>query len=123
MRFEHRLDRILPRKKFLKRQFGYAIAALGVIVLSLGVGVLGYHGFEHLNWVDSLLNASFILTGMGPADPMKTTGGKLFASAYAVFSGIAFLSTIGVLMTPLVHRFLHEFHVEGEAKRSDSRHP
>jgi hypothetical protein len=67
--------------------------------------------------VDSLLNASFILTGMGPVDPLRTVPGKLFASAYAIFSGIAFLSTIGILMTPLAHRFLHQFHLEqGQGK-------
>jgi hypothetical protein len=67
--------------------------------------------------VDSLLNASFILTGMGPVDPLKTVAGKLFASAYAIFSGIAFLSTIGLLMTPLAHRFLHHFHLEQGRER------
>ena len=112
MRLERRHDALLPRRKFLRRQVGYAATALGVIVISLGIGVLGYHGIEHLPWIDSLLNASFILTGMGPVDPVRSVAGKLFASAYAVFSGIAFLTTIGILLTPLVHRFLHRFHVE-----------
>ncbi len=110
---EHPRDPLLSPEKFLKRLLRYGAWSAGIIALSLGIGVLGYHGIEHLTWIDSLLNASFILTGMGPVDPMKTVAGKLFASAYAIFSGVAFLSTIGVLMAPLVHRFLHRFHMEG----------
>jgi len=116
MRLERRHEALLPRRKFLRRQAGYTAAALSIILLSLGLGVLGYHAIEHLSWIDSLLNASFILTGMGPVDPVRSTVGKLFASAYAIFSGIAFLTTIGILVTPLVHRFLHRFHVE-ESRR------
>ena len=112
MKLERRRDALLPRRKFLARQARYALGAVVVVTVALSIGVLGYHHFGPLGWVDSLLNASFILTGMGPVDPMKTVPGKLFASAYAIFSGIAFVSTIGILMTPLAHRFLHRFHVE-----------
>jgi len=112
MRLERRHEALLPRRKFLRRQAGYTATAFSVILGSLGLGVLGYHEIEHLSWIDSLLNASFILTGMGPVDPVRSIGGKLFASAYAIFSGIAFLTTIGILVTPLVHRFLHRFHIE-----------
>ena len=79
---------------------------------ALGIGVLGYHGFERMSWVDSLLNASMILTGMGPAAELHTVGGKLFASAYALFSGIVFLSSAAVILAPIVHRFLHRFHLD-----------
>jgi len=117
MRLERRHEELLPRKKYLKRQFRYGAAALGVVALSLGVGVLGYHEIERLAWIDALLNASFILTGMGPVDPVRTTEGKIFASAYAIFSGIAFITTIGILLTPAVHRFLHRFHFdEGQSR-------
>jgi hypothetical protein len=112
MKLERRHEPLLPKKAFLVREVRYALGAATVVLGSLGIGILGYHVFGYLGWVDSLLNASFILTGMGPVDPLKTVGGKLFASAYAVFSGIAFLSTIGILMTPLAHRFLHSFHLE-----------
>ncbi|HLY12273.1 MAG TPA: hypothetical protein VKW04_23420 [Planctomycetota bacterium] len=112
MSLERRHQTLLPRKQFLARQARYALGAILLVTASLGVGMLGYHHFGHLDWVDSLLNASFILTGMGPVDAMTTVPGKLFASGYAIFSGIAFLSTIGLLMTPLAHRFLHRFHVE-----------
>ena len=77
----------------------------------LALGVVGYHVFAKLSWLDSLLNASMILTGMGPVSPMTTTGAKLFASFYALFSGVAFITTIGVLLAP-VSRFLHRFHLE-----------
>lgn len=109
---ERRHDSLLPRRQFLSRQLRYTLMAGGVVVASLCLGILGYRWLGGLDWIDALLNASFILTGMGPVDPMKTVAGKLFASAYAIFSGIAFLSTIGILLTPIVHRFLHRFHLE-----------
>jgi len=112
MRLERRHEALLPRREFALRQVRYSLGAAAIVGVSLGIGVLGYHVFCHLDWVDSLLNASFILTGMGPVNPMTTVAGKLFASVYAIFSGVAFLSTIGVLMTPLAHRFLHQFHLE-----------
>ncbi len=112
MRLERRYESVLPPRLFLARQARYAVAAGVIVAASLAIGVLGYHTLGRLGWIDSLLNASFILTGMGPVDPLRTVAGKLFASAYAIFSGVAFLTTIGVLMTPLTHRFLHQFHVE-----------
>jgi hypothetical protein len=74
--------------------------------------VLGYLFVGRLPWIDALLNASMILTGMGPVDPMQTIGAKLFASFYALFSGIVFITTAGVILSPMVHRILHAFHVE-----------
>lgn len=117
MKLERPHDPLLPRKAFVARALRYAAGAFVIVSLSLAIGVLGYHQFGHLGWVDSLLNAAFILTGMGPVDPLHTVAGKLFASAYAIFSGIAFLSTIGILMTPLAHRFLHRFHLEAGRDR------
>jgi hypothetical protein len=84
----------------------------GLIVGSLAIGVIGYHVTAGLGWIDSLLNASMILTGMGPVDELHTDGAKIFASLYAIFSGVAFLTIVAVLMAPLVHRFLHRFHLE-----------
>jgi len=92
----------------------YAGVALAMIVVSLGIGTVGYHVFGGLAWVDALLNASMILTGMGPVDAMRTTAAKLFASGYALFSGVAFLSIVGLMLAPVVHRFLHHFHLEIE---------
>ena len=93
----------------------YIALSGGLIFGSLFLGVLGYHAIVGLGWVDSILNASFILTGMGPVDPMKTTAAKLYASGYALFSGVVFFSAIGVLLTPAVHRVLHHFHMEFES--------
>jgi len=83
------------------------------------IGIAGYHYLGKLDWVDSILNAAMILTGMGPVDPMKDTIGKLFASFYALFSGIVFLSSIAVLISPLVHQFMFKLHVEEDTKASN----
>ena len=82
------------------------------MAISLFVGMLGYHFTENLDWLDSMLNASMILTGMGPVNTMTTTAGKLFASFYALFSGVVFLSTIAFILAPAAHRFLHKFHLD-----------
>lgn len=112
MKLERRHEALLPRRKFLHRQARYAGAAAALVAVSLALGIFGYHAFGSLPWIDALVNASFILTGMGPVDPMKTVAGKLFASGYAIFSGVAFLSTIGILVTPIAHRVLHQFHLQ-----------
>ncbi len=112
MTFEQRHEPLLPTHLFLRRVARWSAAA-GVILLgSLAVGVWGYHYFERLPWIDALLNASMIAGGMGPVDPIKTTAGKLFASLYALYSGLAIISAAGVLFAPIFHRFLHSFHVE-----------
>lgn len=76
------------------------------------MGVFGYHFFEDIGWIDSLLNASMILGGMGPVTELKTDAGKIFASFYALFSGIVFLVTVGIIFAPIVHRFLHKLHID-----------
>ena len=91
----------------------WAGAAVVVVMLSLLAGVCGYHFFEHLPWVDALLNASMILGGMGPVVPVKTQAGKIFASFYALYSGLALITIAGLLLAPVVHRLLHKFHLEG----------
>ena len=110
--FERHSSDLLPRRQFLRRWLAYAWLALGILVVSLGIGVVGYHILEGLSWVDALLNASMILGGMGPVNPLQTTAGKVFASFYALFSGIIFLVIFGVMMAPVAHRLLHIFHLE-----------
>ena len=114
MTFEHRSSPLLPRKKFIARVFRFGALALMLVLFSLSLGVLGYHYLNDLSWIDSLVNASMILTGMGPVSPLKNDVAKLFASCYAIYSGIAFLSTTAVFLSPLVHRFLHKLHFETE---------
>ena len=120
--FEHKHQPLLPRKQFHKRLAHHFCIASGAIVGALGLGVCGYHHFTELSWLDALLNASMILSGMGPVNELHTTAGKLFASFYALFSGVAFISTVGVLFAPVVHRFLHKFHLEFESEAT-REHP
>ena len=90
---------------------------------SLALGMLGYHFLARLTWLDALVNASMILTGMGPVDQMTTVGAKLFASFYALFSGVAFLTIVAVLLAPAVHRFLHRFHLDLAGDSEDGKQP
>jgi hypothetical protein len=120
MNEQHKGNSLELRRKFFHRMSRSAGVAIGVIAFSLLLGSIGYHYFSDLPWVDALLNASMILTGMGPVDPMKSTSAKLFASFYALYSGIAFLTTMAVLLSPLLHRFLHAFHAElSDGKKED----
>jgi hypothetical protein len=109
---EHHTQPLLPRALFYRRLLSYAFIAFLLILFALGIGVLGYRYFEGLSWLDALLNASMILGGMGPVNELHTNGGKLFASFYALFSGIAFLAIAGTLIAPIAHRFLHRLHIE-----------
>jgi hypothetical protein len=112
--FERRHEPLIGGRAFAVRVAKTA-ATVGIVVGGgLGIGVLGYHWLAGLDWIDSLLNASMILTGMGPVNPMSTVSAKLFASAYALFSGVLFLSSVGVLLAPFVHRSMHRFHLEEE---------
>jgi hypothetical protein len=86
--------------------------AVSVVLASLGAGMVGYHTLEDLPWIDSLVNASMILGGMGPVDQLHTSGGKIFASFYSLYSGIVFLVASGLIVAPIFHRFLHHFHLE-----------
>ena len=105
--------RPLPSRAVYLRRFGRnALIALGMVCGSLFVGMLGYGGFEGMSWVDAFLNASMILGGMGPVSPLQTVGGKVFAGCYAIFSGVVFITTAAVLLAPVLHRFLHRFHLD-----------
>ena len=94
-----------------------------MIAASLGFGAWGYHVFGGLAWIDALLNAAMILTGMGPVDAMKTSGGKLFATFYCLFSGIVFLSLMAILLAPIYHRATHRFHLDEEGNPPDGSNP
>jgi hypothetical protein len=112
--FEHRREPLLPRRVFyLRLAQGFAMASV-LIVFSLGLGMAGYHFLESLHWVDAFTNAAMILSGMGPLAPLQTTAGKIFAGCYALFSGLAFLTSVGVVFAPILHRFLHKFHLESK---------
>lgn len=110
-KFEHRSQPLLTRRQFAGRMALYGFFAFGILCISLAVGTAGYAYFANLSMIDAFLNASMILTGMGPVDKMETTAGKLFAAIYAIYSGVAFLTFCGVLFTPVYHRFIHKFHL------------
>jgi hypothetical protein len=112
MEFEHRKEPLLSRCAFLGRMVRFAALALALILGALAVGVLGYHYLEGMPWIDALLNASMILGGMGPVDALRTPAGKVFASCYALLSGLLILAAAGVLFAPVFHRFLHRFHLD-----------
>ncbi len=103
---------LLSRPAFISRLTLHVVVAFGLIAASLYAGMLGYHELEGLSWLDAALNASMILGGMGPVDPIKTEAGKLFATAYALYSGLLFLVTAAIVFAPMVHRLLHRFHMD-----------
>jgi hypothetical protein len=112
---EHQKKPLLNRSQFIRRQIRYTLFSLFILTCAIGIGTIGYHLFGELAWIDSFLNASMILTGMGPVDHLNTPSGKIFSALYALFSGIAFLTFAAVLFTPVYHRFLHKFHLsDGE---------
>jgi len=116
IRYEHRTEPLLPTHQFLRRVLLHAVAAGGLMLIALGVGAAGYRATEGMPWLDAVLNASMILGGMGPVDVLHTDAGKLFASIYALFSGVAFLAISGILVAPLAHRLLHVLHLEAAEK-------
>lgn len=113
-RFERRSQPLLSPRAFRLRMLIYAGFALLVIAGALGVGIVGYHWTEDMAWIDALVNAAMILGGMGPVSELHTSAGKVFAACYALFSGLAFIVIMGVIFGPVVHRFLHRFHLEEE---------
>jgi hypothetical protein len=119
--YEHRNEPLLARGAFILRMVWHGLLAFGLVAGSLFIGMAGYHYFEGFSWLDSLVNASMLLGGMGPVNPLQTTAGKLFASFYALYSGMIFLIAAGVVFAPILHRVLHHFHLETEADDSSSQ--
>lgn len=110
--YEHRHQPLATRLVFYRRMAAHVLLALGILFGSLLLGVAGFHFWGQLQWIDALQNASMLLGGMGPVERMETIPGKLFASFYALYAGIIFLILAGVLLAPVLHRFLHHFHLE-----------
>ena len=110
--YESRTDSLLPRAQFARRVALHVGVAIGLLVVSLALGMSGYMYFEDLDWIDAFLNASMLLGGMGPVDAPQSDGGKLFAGSYALYAGVLILVTAGVVLTPVLHRLMHRFHLE-----------
>ena len=115
--YERHHEPLVSREAFLFRVARSGGLASAAILAALFLGVSGYHWIEGIPWVDSILNAAMILGGMGPVAELHTTAGKLFAAAYALFSGLMFIVVAGLLFAPVIHRFLHKFHLEDGRKR------
>jgi len=107
-----RVKPLPSRRHFVRRMLVSLLFFTAFIGVSLGIGAVGYHVYGPMPWLDATLNAAMILTGMGPVKAMTSAGGKRFAIGYAIYSGVAFLSSVAVLLGPVVHRFLHRFHLD-----------
>jgi hypothetical protein len=113
--FERRGDKVVSRRLFVHRMLRAVALWLVIVAVGLIVGIAGYAGFEGLSLTDAYLNAAMILSGMGPAVELKTTGGKLFAGTYAILSGLLIIIATGFVLAPIFHRVLHKFHLETRA--------
>lgn len=117
--FESRHQPIAPLNVFRRRILKSVLLGIGVIFICLLIGILGYHYFDGIPWIDSLHNASMILSGMGPVVNITSNAGKLFSSFYALFSGVIFITNIGFILAPAIHRFFHRLHVPSDSERED----
>lgn len=115
--FESRTEPLASRFVFVRRVIKYVLLGMSVCGGALGIGILGYHFIARFSWIDSLLNAAMILGGMGPMGNLPNDGAKLFASFYALFSGLVFISVMGIMLAPAAHRALHLFHLDDEDQK------
>jgi sterol desaturase/sphingolipid hydroxylase (fatty acid hydroxylase superfamily) len=113
-RLEHRGEELLPLAGFYKRLIVYGLLSLGIILVSLVIGILGYMAFEGMGFVDAFLNAAMLMGGMGPISSLSTDGGKIFAGIYAMYCGFILIFAVAIFLTPVFHRMLHLFHLEGK---------
>lgn len=113
-RYEHRSQSLLPRRQFVLRVGRHVLMALGLMSIFLLLGTLGYHWLADMTWLDALLNASMILSGMGPVNAITSDAGKLFATGYALVSGLVFALTTGIIVSPMLHRVFHSLHIKGD---------
>ncbi len=119
--FERRREKLLPWPRFARRMALSFLLTVGIVATALMMGVFGYHYIARLSWIDALLNASMILTGMGPVATLTDASSKLFASGYALFSGVVFLSAVSIVLAPVFHRVLHKFHLDDTDEQGDSK--
>jgi len=110
--YEHRKQPLASRATFYQRVLKNIIIALVIMTICLVIGIAGYHYWGEASWLDSLHNASMILSGMGPVVEISSVSGKIFSSAYALFSGVIFITNVGVILAPAIHRIFHRLHLE-----------
>jgi hypothetical protein len=110
--YEHKSQPLMPITLFLIRLAKHLLVSSALFIVSLGIGIFGYHKFVGLTWIDAFLNASMILSGMGPVNPITTDAGKIFASLFALFAGLIFVAAASIIIAPIAHRILHGLHVQ-----------
>ena len=115
--YENHTESLLPRRQFFRRWARHGVLAAGALLISLAIGVLGFHWLARQSWLDAFLNASMLLGGMGPVGSFEQPVGKVFAALYALYAGIAFLGAAAVFLAPVVHRILHKLHLDEQAER------
>ena len=118
-KFEHRTQPLLSGRHFYHRVRRFALVAATLLLGSLTLGIIGYRVFDDMPWIDAIENAAMILGGMGPATPVHSTAGKLFAACYALFCGIVFLVAVAVLLAPALHRLMHTLHLESPSRNEE----
>jgi hypothetical protein len=112
--FEHKSQPLLPQREYYHRIARSALAGIALVVPSMAIGMLGYHVLEGRSWLDAFLDAAMLMGGMGPVTTPVTAAGKLFAGTYAIFCGLVVILVAGVMMSPIIHRGMHRFHLEQE---------
>jgi len=112
--FERKNEKLAPISAFIRRMAASVLIAVILIAFTLSIGISGYHVIAGFDWVDSFLEASMILGGMGPVNALATDGAKIFASVYALFCGLIFIAIMGIVLAPATHRMLHKFHIDEE---------
>lgn len=110
--YEHRQQPLAPMATFYQRVLKHLLIALAIMLVCLLIGIAGYHYTAGIAWLDSLHNASMILSGMGPVVEIRTVAGKWFSSSYALFSGVVFITNVGIILAPAMHRLFHRLHLE-----------
>ena len=110
--YEHRSEPLLSGRVFLRRLGAHGLCATFIVVVSLGIGTLGYHGLGKLSWIDAFLNAAMLLGGMGPVGIVSTNGGKIFAAVFALYAGLVLIAVTTIILAPVLHRILHRVHLD-----------
>jgi hypothetical protein len=110
--YEHHKQPLASRATFYQRVLKNLVTALLIMLVSLAIGISGYHYTANIPWLDALHNASMILSGMGPVVQITTVSGKIFSSVYALFCGVVFITNVGIILAPAIHRIIHRLHLE-----------
>ena len=118
LKLEKRHQPIASPQVFSQRLLFNGLLALGTIVLALAIGMAGYMGFEGMGFIDAFVNSAMILSGMGPMGELQFDSAKIFAGFYAIFCGLLIFGVAGLILAPVFHRILHDFHVADDDKKN-----